>query len=83
MNDDGAPWDKFDGHHYKWERGAEATRDGVAPLLGFEWMAEGRDDYDYVYTLERRLARARPGPAAEAARQALAYVRSRCVTDIV
>ena len=83
LNDDGAPWDKFDGHHYQWERGAEATRDGVAPLLGFEWMAEGRDDYDYVYTLERRLAYARPGPAADAARQALAYVRSRCVTDIV
>lgn len=83
LNSSGAPWDKFDGDHYQWQRGVEPTRDGVAPLVGFEWMAEGRDDYDYVTTLERRIVRAPAGAAKEAGRQALDRIRSACVTDVV
>lgn len=82
LDTQGAPWDNFDGDHYHWQRGVEATRDGVAALVSLEWMSEGRDDFDYVHTLETRLARGGSPQAQDRARRTLAYLRSRCATDV-
>lgn len=82
LNLSGAPWDKFDGDHYQWQVGAEATPDGVAPLLTLEWMSEGRDDYDYLRTLEMALAQSVPSENRARGEEVLRWIREHCVTDI-
>ncbi|MHC1765401.1 MAG: hypothetical protein AB9869_14055 [Verrucomicrobiia bacterium] len=83
LNDSGAPWDKFDGDHSQWQVGAEATKTGVAPLVSLELMSEGRDDYDYLLTLETRLKSAPSGTARDRGLEALRWLRAQCATDIV
>jgi len=83
----GRPWDDFDAGAHNWHVGVEATRDGVVSRITFELMAEGRDDYDYLYTCERLLKQAQRLNTSEArtavsrARKTLQYIASRTFTD--
>ncbi|NOZ20100.1 MAG: hypothetical protein GXP25_03320 [Planctomycetes bacterium] len=84
---DGRPWDDFDAGSHNWHVGVEATRDGVVSRITFEHMAEGRDDYDYINTLECLIKEAKASgkpAAAEAAKHAQAtldWIGERCFTD--
>ena len=83
----GRPWDDFDAGAHNWHVGVEGTRDGVASRITMELMAEGRDDFDYLYTCEQRLAQAEKlgTPAARRvaaeARKTLQFIRGRTFTD--
>jgi len=83
----GRPWDDFDAGSYNWHVGVEGTRDGVASRITFEHMAEGRDDYDYIFTLESLMKEAaasgKPAAAraAEHARATLESVGRAVFTD--
>jgi len=83
----GRPWDDFDAGAHNWHVGVEGTRDGVVSRISFEHMAEGRDDFDYLYTCEQLIRRARnrgseaaKRAAAEAA-ETLEFIADRTFTD--
>jgi len=83
----GRPWDDFDAGGYNWHIGVEGTRDGVVDRITFEHIAEGRDDFDYLYTCERLLGRAEKRRDAEAkqavaeTQRTLQFIRENIFTD--
>ena len=83
----GRPWDDFDANAHNWHVGVEGTREGVVSRVTFEWMAEGRDDFDYLYTCEQLLGKAEQKgtdearEAVEAARATLAWIAEQTFTD--
>lgn len=67
----GDPFDDFDGNGYPEPKDAYIaypSRDGegVIPTLQWEGVREGINDYKYIYTLEKAIARKKEDPATRA-----------------
>ena len=83
----GRPWDDFDAGAHNWYVGVEGTRDGVVSRITFEHMAEGRDDFDYLYTCEQLIQQAQKKGSAAAreavaeAQRTLKFIAGRTFTD--
>jgi len=81
----GNPYDDLDGIDWC---AAYPGDDGPIPTIEWEALREGIDDFRYVYTLQRAIARARQSRSAEAARlandaeQLLDELREDIVADL-
>ena len=81
----GNPYDDLDGIDWC---AAYPGDDGPIPTIEWEALREGIDDFRYVYTLERAIARARDGGSTEAMRMAkdaerlLGELRKDIVADL-